>query len=187
MKHKQFREDLYYRLNVVVIALPALRERKEDIPDLLKFFLRKYAVELGVADPSIQAEALDVLRAQNWPGNVRELENVVRKVLLLAQGYTIHAEHVREALNRTKLPADGTGQSLRNYVDELLGAAQRGECNDAHARVLEAAEREVFSRAIELAQGNQAKAARWVGVSRLTMREKLIQFGLHPGKEQAKV
>jgi len=187
IKHKEFREDLYYRLNVVVITLPALRERKEDIPELLKYFLRKYAVELKVADPSIQAEALEVLRAQNWPGNVRELENVVRKVLLLAQGYTIHADHVREALNRSRLPADATNQSLRNYVDELLAAAQRGECNDAHSRVLEAAEREVFSRAIALAQGNQAKAARWVGVSRLTMREKLIQFGVHPGKEQTKV
>src|SRR6266478_4840257 len=184
IKHKQFREDLYYRLSVVVITLPALRERKEDIPELLKYFLRKYAVELRVADPSIQAEALEALRAQNWPGNVRELENVVRKVLLLAQGYTIHAEHVREALNRSKLPADATSQSLRNYVDELLAAAQRGECSDAHARVLEAAEREVFSRAIELAQGNQAKAARWVGVSRLTMREKLIQFGLHPREQK---
>jgi len=72
---------------------------------------------------------------------------------------------------------------LRGCVDGLLAAAQRGEVMNVHARLLETAERELFSRAIELAQGNQAKAARWVGVSRLTMREKLIQFGLHPGQE----
>ncbi len=182
IKTKQFREDLYYRLSVVVITLPPLRERKEDIPELVKYFLGKYASELGVADPSIHPEALEFLRSQNWPGNVRELENVVRKVLLLAQGYTINPDHVRTALARAAVPPDPAGGSLRDYVDELLAAAQRGELADAHARLLLAAEKEIFRRAIDLAQGNQAKAARWVGVSRLTMREKLIQFGIHPAQ-----
>ena len=183
IKAKQFREDLYYRLSVVVISLPSLRERKEDIPDLVKFFLRKYAVELGSDNSSIQEEAIELLRSETWPGNVRELENVVRKVLLLAQGYTIDAGHVRAALGKSIAPLDGANRTLREHVDELLSAAERGELADAHSRLLEAAEREIFGRAIERAQGNQAKAARWVGVSRLTMREKLIQFGLHPGKE----
>jgi nitrogen regulation protein NR(I) len=186
IQQKQFREDLYYRLSVVVITLPPLRDRQEDIPDLVKYFLRKHAAELGVADPSIHAEAVEFLRAQSWPGNVRELENVVRKVLLLAQGYTINADHVRAALSRTGPPVEASQQSLRQFVDELLAAAKRGELEDAHGRLLQAAEREIFSRAIELAQGNQAKAARWVGVSRLTMREKLIQFGIHPAQEQGR-
>ena len=77
-------------------------------------------------------------------------------------------------------PAD---VSLRDYVAELLASAQRGEIADIHARLLDASEREIFSQAIQLAQGNQAKAARWLGVSRLTMREKLLQFGLHPAQE----
>ncbi len=187
IKQQQFREDLYYRLSVVVITLPPLRERKEDIPDLVKYFLGKYAAELGVANPSIHAEALDFLRSQTWPGNVRELENVVRKVLLLAQGYTINQGHVGEALARTGPPTFAGRQSLGEYADELLAAAKRGELDDAHARLLQAAEVEIFSRAIQLAQGNQAKAARWLGVSRLTMREKLLQFGLHPAQEQTKV
>jgi len=180
IKTKQFREDLYYRLSVVVISLPPLRERKEDIPDLVRFFLRKYAGELGAENPSIHGEALDYLRAENWPGNVRELENVVRKVLLLAQSYTITVAHVQAALARSTPPPEAGQRSLREYVDDLLSAAQRGELADAHTRLLQAAEREIFSRAIDLAHGNQAKAARWIGVSRLTMREKLIQFGLHP-------
>jgi two-component system, NtrC family, response regulator len=183
IQHKQFREDLYYRLSVVVIHLPPLRQRKEDIPELAKYFLRKYAAELGVADPSIHAEALSFLQAQNWPGNVRELENVIRKVLLYAQGYTINIDHVTAALARVAVPAEVAHLSLREQADELLASAQRGELSDAHARLLAAAEREIVSRAIELAHGNQAKAARWLGVSRLTMREKLHQFGLHPAQE----
>ena len=185
IQHKLFREDLYYRLSVVVIHLPPLRQRKEDIPELAKYFLRKYAAELGVADPSIHDEAVAFLQAQNWPGNVRELENTIRKVLLYAQGYTINIDHVRTALSRTSLSAEAVHLSLREQADELLAAAQRGELSDAHGRLLTAAEREIFSRAIELAHGNQAKAARWLGVSRLTIREKLHQFGIHPSQDHA--
>jgi nitrogen regulation protein NR(I) len=183
ISNKQFREDLYYRLSVVVISLPPLRDRKEDIPDMVKFFLSKYAVEMGSEKPSIQEEAVELLRSESWSGNVRELENVVRKILLLSQGYTISAEHVRTALARSAPPVEASRRTLREQVDELLAAAERGELADAHSQLLQAAEREIFSRAIERAHGNQAKAARWVGVSRLTMREKLIQFGLHPGKD----
>jgi nitrogen regulation protein NR(I) len=186
IRQEQFREDLYYRLSVVVIGLPPLRDRREDIPDLVKYFLRKYGLEMGVSNPSIQEEAMGFLSTQTWPGNVRELENVVRKVLLLAQSYTITVDHVRTALSRTGPPAPTSRQSLGEYVDELLAAAQRGELNDAHARLLQASEQEIFTRAIRQAQGNQAKAARWLGVSRLTMREKLIQFGIHPAQEQVK-
>jgi nitrogen regulation protein NR(I) len=184
IKEHHFREDLYYRLSVVVIALPPLRDRAEDITELVKFFLRKYASELGVESPSIQPEAMDFLKSQPWPGNVRELENVVRKVLLVAQGYTITADHARMALTRSTPPAEASGQTLRELVDQLLTDAQRGKLADAHDRLIQAAEREIFARAIELAHGNQAKAARWVGVSRLTMREKLHQFGLHPNQTQ---
>src|SRR5262249_13069625 len=137
-------------------------------------------------DPSIHAEALDFLATQDWPGNVRELENVTRKVLLLAQGYSINPEHVRAAMARGLPPAEPGRQSLHDYACGLLAAAQRGELSDVHARLLEAAERELFARAIDLAHGNQAKAARWLGISRLTMREKLLQFGLHPAQDPAK-
>jgi nitrogen regulation protein NR(I) len=180
----QFREDLFYRLSVVVITLPPLRDRKEDIPQIVRYFLRKHAPELGVAEPSIHPDALDALCAQHWPGNVRELENVVRKLLLIAQGYTINADHVSTALHRSFGSTGNANQTLSEHVNELLAAAQRGELDDAHSRLLQSAERTLFTRAIELAQGNQAKAARWLGVSRLTMREKLIQFGSHPAQEQ---
>jgi nitrogen regulation protein NR(I) len=184
IRQKQFREDLYYRLSVVVITLPPLRERKEDIPDLINYFLRRHAAEMGVPDPAMHADTVEFLRAQNWAGNVRELENVIRKVLLLAQGYTINVEHARAALVRPAPSAPPREGSLGQLVDELLSKARAGELNDAHAHLIQTAERELFSRAIELAGGNQARAARWVGVSRLTMREKLLQFGIHPAHDR---
>ena len=183
IRQKQFREDLYYRLNVVVITVPPLRDRKEDIPELVEYLLRKYAAEFAVDNPSIQPEAINFLQAQPWPGNVRELENVIRKILLSAQGYTINADHVRTALSRVVTRVETGGRTLRECVDDLLAAAHRGELDDAHHRLMETAEKEIFSRAIELAQGNQARAARWLGVSHLTMRRKLVHFGLRPTQD----
>ena len=183
IRDKQFREDLYYRLNVVAIHLPPLRHRREDVPDLVRYFLGKHGPDLGNAAPSIHAEAMDFLQSQAWPGNVRELENVLRKALLAAQGYTINLDHVRNALTRNTGEISTASQPFGNYVDELLAAARREDINDAHARVIEMAERELFARAIQQARGNQAKAARWLGISRITMKAKLVQFGLHPGQD----
>jgi nitrogen regulation protein NR(I) len=183
IREKQFREDLYYRLNVVVITLPPLRQRKDDIPALVRYFLSKYGPELGNASPSIHAEAMQFLQSHSWPGNVRELENVIRKSLLLAQGYTVNVDHVRGALHKEGGVASVAHQSMADYVAGLLAAAQRGEMADVHSRLLESAEQELFRQAIELAHGNQAKAARWLGVSRITMKAKLVQFGFHPGTD----
>jgi nitrogen regulation protein NR(I) len=183
IRQKLFREDLYYRLNVVGLMLPALRQRQEDIPELVRYFLRKYGEELGTPQPSIHSEALEFLASHTWPGNVRELENVIRKSLLLAQGYTINADHVRTALNKDACTIGSANQPLGEYIGDLLAAAQRGELTEVHARVLESAERELFRRAIALAHGNQAKASRWLGISRITMKAKLVQFGFHPATD----
>jgi nitrogen regulation protein NR(I) len=185
IKENQFREDLYYRLSVVVIKLPPLRERRDDIADLVRFFLQKYGTQFNVKNPSIHADALELLQSQPWPGNVRELENVTRKVLLLAQSYTISSEHVRIALSGINTQAPASNKSLDQYTEELLAAAQRGEVTDVHARFQALTERVLFSRAIELAGDNQSKAARWLGISRLTLREKLNQIGWQPKREES--
>jgi nitrogen regulation protein NR(I) len=184
IREKQFREDLYYRLSVVVVTLPPLRSRREDVPDLARYFLEKYGREMGNENASIHSEALEFLQAQSWPGNVRELENVLRKALLLAQNFTINLDHAHAALSRTTGLKYSPAKPFGDYVDELLDAAGRGEIADAHERLLETAERELFVRAIDRAHGNQARAARWLGVSRNTMKAKLVQFGVHPGLEQ---
>jgi len=176
---KEFREDLYYRLNVVAITIPPLRQRSDDIPDLTRYFLMRYAMDFNVEIPAIHPDAIQFLTEQMWPGNVRELENAIRKALALARGYAIGLEEVRDAVNLSRKPA-GDASALSGFIADLIGAASRGEIQKAHATMIEAAERELFSQAIKLAHGNQAKAARWLGVSRATMREKLIQFEAHP-------
>ena len=180
---KQFREDLFYRLSGVTITLPSLNQRPEDIPDLVKYFLKRSATELGNDSPSIQPDAITFLQNQTWPGNVRELENVVRQALLLARGYSISSEHVQQASAKRRKPTAPEEQTLAAYFNELLESAQRGEVEAAHAQMLADMERELFTRAIRLANGNQAKAARWLGVTRTTMREKLNRFGLRHAEE----
>jgi nitrogen regulation protein NR(I) len=184
LKENQFREDLFYRLSGITIALPPLSQRPEDIPDLVKYFMQRLGGEVGVDAPSIQPEAIAFLQTQAWPGNVRELENVVRQALLLARNYPIGLEHAQEAYARTRKSVLVSDQTIAGYFSELLTKAQRGEADGVHAKMIKEMERELFARAIQLAQGNQAKAARWLGVTRTTMREKLIHFGLHPTEEK---
>jgi nitrogen regulation protein NR(I) len=181
----KFREDLFHRLNVVCLRLPPLRERREDIPVLVRHFLRKYAGDFGIESPAISSDALTVLQADAWPGNVRELENVTCRLLLAARGFSIHADSVRQILGAREAGVPLSGQSFAAFARDLLARAQKGDLHDAHARMLAEAEREVLTQAITLAEGNQARAARWLGLSRLTLREKLKQLGLHPSSAEA--
>ncbi|MGV3774269.1 MAG: sigma-54-dependent transcriptional regulator [Verrucomicrobiales bacterium] len=185
IQERLFREDLFYRLNVVTITLPALKERSSDIPEITRYFLRKYSRELGVTAPSITPEALAHLQQQSWRGNVRELENVVRQALLLARDYTISVEHVKEVLGKSRKPISTASQTHSEYISELLDRVEREEIANAFSRMLEDLEPELYSQAIQRAQGNQTKAAQWLGVTRLKMREKLKEFALgtrEPGR-----
>jgi len=184
---KEFREDLYYRLNVAVIHSPPLRERREDIPSLVEYFMHRYGTELaGNAEPQIHEDGLKWLQEMSWPGNVRELENVVRRALVSSHGI-INLSDVHEAVAQDTLaqwPAPLLGdQSLAAYVTELLAKVVRGEMKDAQAKVAAAAERELYRQIIQLAGGDQTQAAQWLGVSRPTVREKLVRYGLHPRVE----
>jgi DNA-binding NtrC family response regulator len=164
------------------MSLPTLAERREDIPDLVRFFLHRYARELGDESPAIQPDALAWLQSQSWPGNVRELENVVRRALLLARPFLISLDHVQQAVTKGRKPVAISSQTHAAYVTELLNRVQNGEESEAHPKMIKDLEAELFSQAIQLAQGNQARAARWLGVTRLKMREKLTELGLHPGR-----
>jgi DNA-binding NtrC family response regulator len=121
-----------------------------------------------------------VLQADSWPGNVRELENMTRRLLLAARGLSVNADAVRQTLAARNAETAPLGHSLPALAGDLLARAQKGELQDAHARMLAEAEREILTQAITLAERNQAKAARWLGLSRFTLREKLKQLGLHP-------
>ena len=144
-------------------------------------FRNRPPVNLVHGEPAVQHEAISFLQNQPWPGNVRELQNVVRQALLLARPFPVNLEHVKQILARTRKPLSLAGQTHAAYVADLLARAHNGEVDNAYWKMIQDLEPELFTQAIRLAGGNQAKAARWLGVTRLKMREKLVQLGLHPG------
>ncbi len=183
-----FRQDLYFRLNVAVILLPPLRERAEDIPDLLSYFLRRYGAQLGSSNPALSADQQqpiwDYLQSQPWSGNIRELRNVARKALLLSRGFDIDLETVRLAVEQMQPPRPASDQSFAAYVARVLASAATGDRENVLALLTEEIRRELYAQAIRKAEGDQTKAARWLGISRPTIRERLLKFGLHPAQEQ---
>ena len=196
VEEKQFRRDLYYRLNDAVIRLPSLRERKEDIPDLVGFFLNQHAAELGASGSRMDAAAMTYLQQQPWPGNVRELRNAVRKALLLAHGNPIDLAVIHKVLDETRIlhraPAQSgarlsvADQPLEAYVSALLESAEHGERQDVATALSEWVEREIYGQAILLADGDKTKAAGWLGVSRHTLREKLSRYDMRPTTQRVR-
>ena len=132
--------------------------------------------------PSVQHEAISFLQSHAWPGNVRQLENVVRESLLIARPFAVSLEHVQQVLAKAPKAPNRADQTHTAYIADLLARTQRGEEQNAYARMVADLEPELFMQAIRLAHGNQAKAARWLGVTRLKMREKLTELGLHPAR-----
>jgi DNA-binding NtrC family response regulator len=185
IEESQFRQDLYFRLNVAQISLPPLRNRMEDIRPLVRYFIQRYGAELGSATSSIENEAIMALREQSWPGNVRELKGVVRKALLLAHGYTITTDIIRKALDQTTPPKPSTLRRFAAHVAEALASAQSGERENVMADLIEIVERELYGQAIRRAKRDQSKAAQWLGVSRPTMRQKLSRYGLHQVRDRS--
>jgi DNA-binding NtrC family response regulator len=179
VRENQFREDLLYRLSTCTIGVPTLGQRLIDIPDLVKYFLRRFGPDVGVESPVIHVEAVQYLQEQPWPGNVRQLENAVCQALLLARNQAIALEHVQLAYLRTTFQNGPHEQTISAYLAGVLSKAQAGKLQGARASVIEDMERQLFALAMHAAQGNRAQAARWLGVTRTTLREKLIQFGLH--------
>jgi DNA-binding NtrC family response regulator len=175
---KEFREDLLYRINLITLTLPSLQQRSEDIPALVNYFLRRHGADLGVEKPAIHPEALDLLQRHAWPGNVRELENTVRKALLLSRGYPIDAELIKEAITDHTSVTNRADLPFAQHVAALLEEAKLGKVDEVYYRVMADVERELVSQAITLAEGNLTRAAHWLGITRLTLRDKLAAFGI---------
>ncbi|MGZ0187321.1 MAG: nitrogen regulation protein NR(I) [Alphaproteobacteria bacterium] len=187
-----FREDLFYRLNVVPVRLPPLRERKEDIPELVSHFLH-VAEKEGLPRRSITEDALAALREHSWPGNVRELENLVRRIVVMAAEETISADSVRGVLaehlgltNQTApsdAPFDPAGHSLDEIVDAHMGRyfAEFGDGlppPGLYNRVLEQIEGPLITHMLSAVGGNQVRAAEVLGINRNTLRKKIRLLGV---------
>ncbi|MBK5290743.1 MAG: sigma-54-dependent Fis family transcriptional regulator [Acidobacteriia bacterium] len=155
-----FREDLYYRLNVVPLVIPPLRERRGDIRRLVERFVHKYAEELDSAVSAISEGAMEVLMAHDWPGNVRQLENVIERSVLLCEGTTLEAADIKLDLTSTAQPAALETAFLPDGV------------------TLDEHERNLIREALRRAGGNKSHAARLLGLSRNALRYRLTQMGI---------
>jgi two-component system nitrogen regulation response regulator GlnG len=184
IREGRFREDLYYRLNVVPVTLPALRERGEDVPFLVDHFLAKYAGELG--ERALSAEALDRLSGYGWPGNVRELENVIQHAMVMATGGVILPEHLPIAPGAGAAVArEGTlEQLIQQKLEECVRGLGSRESANLYELLLGLVERPLFRAVLRETGGNQLRAAALLGINRNTLRKKLRALGLKPDADE---
>ncbi|MBI4436230.1 MAG: sigma-54-dependent Fis family transcriptional regulator [Candidatus Omnitrophica bacterium] len=177
IKENKFREDLYYRLNAMTIMIPPLRDRKEDIPQLVEYFLVKYNREFGKEIRRISPEALQTLQMYDWPGNVRELENVIKRAILLGKGSTLLPECVsieKEDRTRQEEPPRQFQSALRQMVRQQVDAKK----GSLYANVVEETEKILLIEVLKKMQGNQTQAAKLLGISRPTLKDKINKLGI---------
>jgi Nif-specific regulatory protein len=181
----QFREDLYYRLNVIPIVLPPLRERREDIPLLARHFLRRYAEQHKCPVPELTAEVMEWLQGYDWPGNVRELENTLERLIVLSDGGPVTAEVLRQVRHRPVIrPVRPAGESSREMdvptlIRQLvrLGLhAPRPPGVKLHAFLVDGLERALIEEVMRECGGTQIKAAQRLGINRNTLHKKWEQY-----------
>ena len=185
---REFREDLFYRLNVVRIHIPPLRERREDVRLLVNYFLKKFARGEETAPKSISTGVIKALEQYHWPGNVRELENIVRRALVVAKG---------DAILLSDLPPEIVGQTATTGAAAPVSAvpAASGETGvtdvvaltrklfqwarkDPKLKLIPAVERELVLQALKETGGNQVQAAKLLGITRATLRKRIEKFGI---------
>jgi DNA-binding NtrC family response regulator len=167
-----FREDLYYRLNVISINLPPLRERREDILPLAQHFVRKYSDENGkhIAD-QLSPEVLSLLENYRWPGNVRELENVMERAVIISRTDAIGREDLREEIINPELAAaQASGQSIATQIDLSQGISFYDEVNRFQV--------ELIRRALEITGGHQSRAAKLLGLNTTTLNSKIRYYNI---------
>jgi nitrogen regulation protein NR(I) len=198
-QRREFREDLYYRLNVFTIQLPPLRSRLRDVPSLVSFVMSKWRTRNNGAGPTkISDDALHLLSQYTWPGNVRELENCMQRAMVLANGDTVSVkdlpaeitethptpvaastpDHVQsQPVPATKIssPSSTTLPSVEDAYQTLFEAARK----TATLKLLPMAEKEFILRALDLTQGNQVQASKLLGITRATLRKRVDKFAIH--------
>ena len=179
VRENRFREDLFYRLNVIQISLPPLRKRKDDILPLAEHFLQKHQTGLGGMRKVLTPETQKVLRAYDWPGNVRELENAVQRAVTLAQGDKIFPDALPPQVFK---PGQGVTISFENFLEEKLsdlverlGGLDKGDIYDM---VIRRVEKPLLTLVLRRTEGNQVRAANLLGINRNTLRKKIKELGI---------
>ena len=188
VRSREFREDLYYRLNVVPINLAPLRERSEDIPALVEYFLERACAELEIPTKQCAPEAMELLSNYSWPGNVRELENTIKRgVILSSDPYLTTADFASLTNRQETIHAIPQEQSLESLVEMKLRNSMNGieklDKGDIYDRVLEQVERPLIRYVLEKTRGNQVRAADILGINRNTLRKKISELGVSIKKD----
>jgi len=180
---------LFYRLNVVRIHIPPLRERREDVRLLVNYFLKKFARDQETAPKSISTGVIKALEGYHWPGNVRELENIVRRALVVAKGDAILLSDLPteiigqsptannaapQSSTATTIAADGGVTDVVSLTRKLFQWARK----DPKLKLIPAVERELVLQALKETSGNQVQAAKLLGITRATLRKRIEKFGI---------
>ncbi len=173
----RFREDLYYRLNVVPITLPPLRERKEDIPELATYFIQRFADDMKTPLRSIEPAAVELMQSYDWPGNVRELENLIKRIMVMQTDQAITPEHIGVALPISDSMEKSTYRATWDELVERELGSYAGQ-EDIYDLLLEKLEKPLLAQVLVRCEGNQLQAARVLGINRNTLYKKMKKLGL---------
>ena len=182
---KSFREDLYYRLNVLPLELPPLRDRTEDISLLVDFFIQKANSEFNSEISHCSDKAMEILVNHRWPGNIRELENTIQRACLLSQGNTLRASdfpHLEQNNDKETSEDCALEALIENKLRSSLAQRDIVEINDLYEMVLHQMERPLIQIILDKTRGNQVRAAEVLGINRNTLRKKIQLLGIVTGK-----
>ncbi len=183
VEQERFREDLYWRLNVVPIEIPPLRLRRDDIPALVTHFLDYYNEANDRYVVHIQHEAMDGLRDYHWPGNVRELQNYIERAVVMAEGDELTLDLLPGTVTGKERPRQGQirGVDMDTLIAEVVqqGMAAAGDdAEDLHSQIVDRVEGELIAQVVESCNGVQTKAATKLGINRNTLHKKLKDYGI---------
>ena len=176
----KFREDLYYRLNVVSIMIPPLKERKEDIPGLVSYFLKKFNRELKKGIVGITPSAMAKIASYGWPGNVRQLENVLKRAMVLCQGEWILEDQLlfEKGWERREAQEESSKKNVEDLLDALFEEFSTASVTPQDLDMISSLERGLILRALQKTRGNQLKAAALLGINRSTLRGKMERYNI---------
>ncbi len=191
IKNAKFREDLYYRLNVIEITLPPLRERKSDIPILADFFIKKFSKELNIPEKQLSGDALSFLQSYNFPGNIRELENAIRRCMVMSPSSILNSDDFKEILNNAgaeknlimdktikdkKTEPDPFEDIIRRKIKNYAEKVKDAEINDVYKSIMDLTEKIVIEEILNLYNFNQLKVSKLLGINRNTLRKKINEY-----------
>ncbi len=176
----RFREDLYYRLNVVSITIPPLRERKEDIPELVSYFLKKFNRELKKGVVGITPSAMEKITSYSWPGNVRQLENVLKRAMVLCQGEWILEDQLlfEKGWEKREVEEEMSKENVEDLLNSLFEELSKTTTISQDLDMISILERGLILRALQKTGGNQLKAALLLGIHRSTLRGKMEKYNI---------